>query len=288
MSTCDVLIFGCGYLGISVARRALSLGLRVAALTRSPIRAESLGTLGIIPIVGDWLDARSLTNLPEPKKVLVAVGYDRSGGRSQRDVYVEGLRNALAVLPESARLVYCSSTGVFHQTDGGWVDESSPCRPTREGGRAHLEAEELIWRLRPELSTVVLRLAGLYGPQRAPRSRELVAGIPVPAAPEGWLNLIHRDDAASAVLSAWEHLNARRTYVVSDGHPVLRRHYYEELARLLRAPTPTFVPPDAETPKGARANADKRVWSHRLRSDLLPRLAYPTYREGLKSCFPRK
>ncbi len=135
MKSCDVLIFGCGYLGIPVARSMLHRGHRVVAVTRSPTRARFLETLGLIPFIGDWLDARSLHGIPVAQHTLVAVGFDRQGSRSQRDVYVEGLRNALGVLNPDTKLVYCSSTGVYHQFDGVWVDESSPCRPTREGER---------------------------------------------------------------------------------------------------------------------------------------------------------
>ncbi len=288
MKSCDVLIFGCGYLGIPVARSMLHRGHRVVAVTRSPTRARFLETLGLIPFIGDWLDARSLHGIPVAQHTLVAVGFDRQGSRSQRDVYVEGLRNALGVLNPDTKLVYCSSTGVYHQFDGVWVDESSPCRPTREGGKAHLEAEELLWRLRPDQATVVLRLAGLYGPGRAPRSREVVAGLPVPANPDGWLNLIHQHDAAATVIAAWNHPHPERLYVVSDGYPTLRRGYYEELARILRAPPPTFQLPDEATMKGTRASTDKRIWSRRCRRDLLPEPLFPSYRSGLRDCFKKQ
>ncbi len=280
----DVLIFGCGYIGFAVAQRLVAAGRTVHAVTRNPARAKCLAAAGIVPHLGDWLDRRSLTDLPQTSQVLVAVGYDRSAGRSQFDVYVEGLRNALTVIDPAAHLVYCSSTGVYHQTGGVWVDETSPCRPGRGGGAAHLYAESLLWRQRPDSPVTILRLAGLYGPGRIPRRKEIVAGEPIPAADQGWLNLIHRDDVASVVLSTWDNPPPRRLYVVSDGHPVLRAHYYRELAKLLCAPPPSFTALDPHSSAAGRAASDKRIDSRRMHQDLLARLAYPDYRAGLRHC----
>jgi nucleoside-diphosphate-sugar epimerase len=128
---------------------------------------------------------------------------------------------------------------------------------------------------------VILRLAGLYGPGRIPRSADLVAGRPIDAPARGWLNLIHVDDAAQIVLLAEQRALLPRTYVVSDGQPVVRTEYYAELARLLRAPPPTFVEPVASSPAAARAASDKRIVPRRMFAELRPTLQFPSYREGL-------
>ena len=96
-------------------------------------------------------------------------------------VYVDGLQAALDALPTATgRIIYISSTGVYGQTSGEWVDEESECRPTREGGRVCLAAEGVL--ASPDLGqrAVVLRLAGIYGPGRIPRRTELPAKIPPP------------------------------------------------------------------------------------------------------------
>lgn len=276
------LIFGCGYLGGRVANLWSAAGETVYVVTRSAERAESLRRAGLKPIVADVTRPASLGELPAVSTVLYAVGFDRSAGRSMHEVYVEGLRHALDALPESTgRVIYISSTSVYGQTDGEWVDESSPCEPERENGRDCLAAERVL-RSHPLGSrAVILRLAGIYGPGRIPRGETLKAGEPIAAASEGYLNLIHVADAAQVVLLADEHSSVPNLYLVSDGQPAPRRAYYEELARLLDAPPPRFVAPPEGSPRAARSGSNKRIGNARLLGELPVRLAFPSYREGL-------
>jgi nucleoside-diphosphate-sugar epimerase len=273
------LIVGCGYLGLRVARLWRASGERVFAVTRSAQRARQLASEGLAPLVADSAE------LPLPQDlqtILFAVGYDRSAARSVHEVYVGGLAQVTSQLPQAAsKLIYISSTGVYGQVTGGEVDEDSPCQPTRAGGTACLAAERLLAASRFGQQAIVLRLAGLYGPGRIPRAADLAAGRPIDAPANGWLNLIHVDDAARIVLAAEQKAVPPRTYVVSDGQPVLRRDYYAELARLLAAPPPIFVSPDPNSPAAARAASDKRVNPRRMFAELAPSLEYPSYREGL-------
>jgi nucleoside-diphosphate-sugar epimerase len=281
MSTNVRLVVGCGYLGERVARLWRDEGARVVVLTRSQRRAEELRAQGYKPLVGDVTDPASL-KLPAAETVLFAVGHDRAAGKSIETVYVDGLRNVLAALPaQPQRFIYVSSTGVYGQTEGEVVDEDSPCRPTREGGRACLAAEQLLQASSLQDRAIILRLAGIYGPGRIPRATDIRAGQPIAAPADGIINLIHVDDAARIVVAA-EQISPPRRYVVSDGHPVERRAYYEELARLLNAPSPTFAPPSAEAHVTQRAGSDKRVSPARLFADLGVTLKYPSYREGLR------
>src|SRR5690349_19503250 len=92
------LIIGCGYLGRRVARRWVAHGDRVFALTRSESNAAELRALGVVPVLGDVLGPASLQSLPVADMLLCAVGLDRKSGRSQREVYVDGLQNVLSAL----------------------------------------------------------------------------------------------------------------------------------------------------------------------------------------------
>ncbi|QDS90589.1 NAD dependent epimerase/dehydratase family protein [Rosistilla ulvae] len=278
------LIFGCGYLGKRVALRLQNQDWHVFAVTRNRPTAADLQTAGISPIVADWTRPTTLRNLPQTDRTLVAVGWDRSGGQSQYDVYVGGLRNALQATSPKSNLVYISSTGVYHQNGGTWVDEASPCCPAiGSGGWAHLQAESLLRQKRPGFPSTILRMAGLYGPNRIPRAKEILSGKPLSAPTEGYLNLIHIDDAASAVMAAWQTSPSEtKTYVISDGTPVIRRTYYEEIARVLGKPLPSFVSPDSAAPASRRATTSKRIWTARMRRDLCPQLAFPDYRSGLR------
>jgi nucleoside-diphosphate-sugar epimerase len=278
------LVFGCGYLGRRVARLWRQQGDEVLAVTRSADKGALLSGEGIRPIVGDLGGAAALElgRLPKIQTVLFAIGNDRCSEVAIEQVYAGGLARALEAIPATVkRFIYIRSTGVYGESAAEWVDEETPCRPTRAGGKACLAAEQLLQQSRMGQRSIVLRLAGLYGPNRIPRSHAVVEGEPIDAPDSGFLNLIHVDDAAAIVLLAEEKGPLPRTYVVSDGRPVLRSEYYAELARLLGAPPPRYMPADPSSPAARRAASDKRVNNGRMLRELSPALRYPSYREGL-------
>lgn len=276
------LVFGCGYLGRRVAMRWLAAGDRVVAVTRSEQTARQFTELGLEPLVADVTKPETLRALPAAETLLYAVGYDRSGGPSIGEVYADGLANVLAAAPPAVgRVIYISTTGVYGDAGGDWIDEATPPAPSRDGGQASLAAEEIL-RTSPYASrSMSLRLAGIYGPDRLPYLAQLKAAEPIAAPSAGWLNLIHVDDAATTVLTAADHPAPPPVVCVSDGQPPLRLDYYTEMARLLNAPPPTFIDPPADSPRAARAAASKRVRSALLTIELGVSLRYPTYREGL-------
>ena len=275
------LIAGCGYLGHRVAQRWLADGRDVAALTRNSERAAKLNGEGISPIVGDITDRDSLTNLPPADVVLFAVGFDRQAGHSIEEVYVKGLANLLDALPQSPqRFIYISSTGVYGQSDGSWVDESTLCEPTRAGGKACWAAEQLLRESAAASQIVILRSAGLYGPGRIPRLADVESQKPIRANPDVWLNLIHIDDLADLVVQVAATTPPSDLYAVADGEPVKRREFYDCLAKVKGLQPPTFAPADELS--GRRAGGDnKRVSNRRLVSELQPQFAFPTFRAGL-------
>lgn len=283
----SILIFGCGYLGQRVAELMRGAGVQVHAVTRSSERAKEFATAGISPIVADVTAPETLSNLPPADTVLFAVGYDRSSDPSIDEVYTGGVRNVLAALPEGTkRFIYISTTGVYGDADGEWIDEQTPPNPSRAGGVASLAAEKLILASPLADRAVILRLAGIYGPDRLPYLKQLIAGEPIEAPQQGHLNLIHVGDAArivAALADPVRKVSGPAIYCVSDGHPVVRGDYYREAARLLGAPEPTFVAPPAESPRAARAAADKRVSNQRLLAEVAIELQFPTYRQGLAS-----
>lgn len=280
------LIFGCGYLGGGVARLWRQAGHEVFVVTRSSDRAHAITAEGYRAIVADVLRPSTLANLPAADTVLYAIGYDRGyvgiTGASMHEVYVDGLRAVLGALPAATgKFIYVSSTGVYGQSGGETVDEDSLCEPTREGGRACLAAEAVLAADRLGNRAIVLRMAGLYGPGRIPNAAEVRRGRPLAVPASGCLNLIHIDDAAAVVVAASERARPPRTFLVSDGHPVERREYYTQLARLLGVKSPAFVSPPANDPAAIRSSADKRVSNARMVAELAVLLNYPSYREGL-------
>jgi nucleoside-diphosphate-sugar epimerase len=210
--------------------------------------------------------------------VLYCVGLDRSSGQSMRAVYVDGLGNVLDRLPAAGRLIHVSSTSVYGQDGGEEVDEDSATEPVEEAGRVVRDAEGVVRGRRP--GAVVLRLAGIYGPGRLPRSEALRRGEPVAGDPLRWLNLIHVEDAASAVLAAEARARPGGVYNVCDDRPVRRGEFYAAAARLLGAPEPRWV---AAAPGTAPRHelANRRVSNRRMRAELGVALRYPSYVEGL-------
>src|SRR5262245_41300480 len=229
------LIFGCGYLGERVACRWRDGGHDVFVVTRSPERAAALERERYRAIVADVTKPDTLRSLQVADCVLCAVGFDRQGGQSIHEIYANGVQNVLAALPADAkRFIYISTTGVYGPANGDWVDEVTPTDPRREGGRASLAAEQIIAAHPMGKRSVVLRLAGIYGPGRVPFLKELRAGEPIAAPATGWLNLIHVEDAATVVVAtAVLPLLAvgPQIYCVSDGTPVERAEFYSEVAR---------------------------------------------------------
>lgn len=280
------LVIGCGYLGRRVARAWLRRGRAVCAVTRRAESAAELRALGVEPIVGDVLDPASLRALPRAETVLYAVALDRGSGATMRDVYVTGLANVLAVLPPPRRFVYVSSSSVYGQSDGGWVDEASPAEPQEESGRVVLAAEAVLRERLP--GAAVLRFAGIYGPGRLLRRTAIEAGTPIVGDAEKWLNLIHVEDGVGAVLAAEERAAAGAVVNVSDGRPVRRRDFYAEMARLLGAAAPTFVAPPPNDPPPPHEKGHRRIANRRLVEELGVALRYPDYRAGLAASVARE
>ena len=281
------LIIGCGYLGQRVANAWLTKQDEVWALTRSPERAETWLKAGIRPVLGDVNDPNVLADFREPQidTLVYAVGWDRSSGKSQREVYVAGLENVLrAIGSRVRRLIYISSTSVYGQDDGSVVDEDSPCEPLAENGQVCLEAERVLRRACPQAN--ILRLAGIYGPGRlVARVEALRAGTPLTGNPEAWLNMIHVDDAVQAVQACEQRGPLEATYLVADDEPLPRSAFYAAVCRRVGAPAPTFAP-DSTSPRGNKT-MNKRCSNSRLHTELRVELLYPTIEQGLDAVLPR-
>ncbi|OYP37084.1 NAD-dependent epimerase/dehydratase family protein [Rhodopirellula sp. MGV] len=307
----DVLVVGAGYLGKRVARLSQQLGYRVFATTRHRDRFDELKRDRFHPILLDWNDSRTFSEQDPPQgetvtisgqtfapglRVLVAVAYDPRGlgakPVSRYDSQVLGLRRLLRHLPSDALVSYVSTTGVYHQRNGEWVDETSTTHPTREAAAVHLQAEQELHRNRPNGKFLVLRLAGIYGPGRIPRVADIASGKPIEANPDTYLNLIHVDDAAKICLRSWDYLDShsfqgasmqQRLMLVADHYPVARGEFYREVARQVGGPSPSFVPPAATTSPRRRGEANKRICNRKMARSLMSNLAFPDYRQGLVS-----
>lgn len=265
------LIAGCGYLGLRVARIWKHDAVATVAITRSSDRAAEFKDLGLQPLQLDLSNPPEQPALPESDVVLWAVGLDRSAGVPRKQIWLDGLQWLIRNLPSAPRrFIYISSTSVYGQVDGEVVDEQTPTCPTTDGGQCCVEAEvlarnEFAARF-PETQVIVLRMAGIYGPDRLLRRVEdLRTQTPLPGDPDHCLNLIHVDDAVRMVNYAATTDEVPRLINVVNSGAVTRRDYYSRLAELVDAPPPVFG--TVENSTGRQRGGNKQVTSrHELSS----------------------
>jgi nucleoside-diphosphate-sugar epimerase len=282
----QLLILGCGYVGERLAMAALQKGMTVIATTRSGERAEALRVLGLEAVISD-----SPADLPEDvlrqcDAVLDSIPLARDGDAVQ--VPQAGWLPVIA--PRLSRLRwagYLSTTGVYGDAGGAWVDESWPCRPESRRGIGRLEAEAA-W-LDSGLPAEVFRIAGIYGPGRNVIGRLREGGYKVARwQPPHWSNRIHVDDIVAALLAAMTHPRPGRIVNLADDAPLPHADYVSELARMIGAPAPVILDADTAARELSPAALDffrdnKRVCNALLHRELLPRLSYPSFREAVAS-----
>lgn len=255
-----VVIAGCGFLGETAAGFFSAAGWEVSALCRTPSAAARLADR---PYLVEAVDITTLTELPscaEPPDALIHCVSSRGGGPDEyQKLYVDGLLNLVAAL-KPRRTLFVGSTSVYAQCDGSWVDEESPTDPSRPTGRLLLEAEGVV----RACGGYVVRLAGLYGPGRSVLVENFLAGTSRLEGDAGrWINLIHRDDAARALLHLFVERAAPGIYNVSDGHPTRQGDLQREMAEFFHRPVPPAGEPDRNRRRGWTS---KRVSNQKLRS----------------------
>lgn len=242
-----LLIAGHGYLGQELHRQASEAGWRVTALSQSGFGKALPCDLSDRQAVCDLAD-----KLDSPSAVALTASSGRGGPKAYRSVFVEGTRHLQQAFPQ-AHLLFVSSTSVYHQCDGSIVTEASPTNPERETSQILLEAEEL------SLSAggTVARLAGIYGPTRSVILKRFLEGRAV-IEEDGrrFLNQIHRDDAASAILHLLTQSESSHgeIYNVCDSAPLHQGDCYCALAQIFKKDVP---------PSGPRPENRKRAWTHK-------------------------
>ncbi len=267
-----VLIAGCGYVGRALGVRLAAEGAEVWGLRRGSMPTEP--GEGILPISADLTDPATLAGLPAD---LDGVVYAASAGGSTPEAYeaayVRGLDNLLArVAPR--RLIFVSSTAVYGDRQGAWIDEESPAEPDHFSGRLLLEAERIA--LGGPASAVALRLGGIYGPGRERLIREVAEGRATRPAVPLFTNRIHRDDAAEAIAHLLALPKPERIYLGVDCEPADLGAIYSWIAGRLKLPEPATASAPGE---GRLGRGSKRCSNARLVGSGY-RFLYPTFREG--------
>ena len=208
MGTVRTLIIGCGYVGLEVGRRLAASGHEVFGLRRTPDGGNEIERAGIKPVIGDVTRPQDWKGLPPNFDWVVnAVSSSKGDLLVDRAVYVEGTRQLLEWLRMKSvrKYVSISSTSVYAQTDGSWVDEKSATEPASETGRILVEAEKLLLNAAATIPLVILRASGIYGPDRGHLFQQYLRGeAEISGDAQRYLNMIHRDDLAGAVIAALE------------------------------------------------------------------------------------
>lgn len=278
-----MLIAGCGYVGLALGARLSAKGHLVFGVRRSPSAARLLQSSGVEPLIADLGRAEHLEALPrEWDWVVFCAAPDGGGEEAYRDTYFTGVCRLLDWLrPSPPRaLVFTGSTSVYGQLDGSVVTEASSTAEASGTARILLETEELLREAAGGgFPARLLRVAGIYGPDRH-RIGALIRGeARLTGEGERFMNWIHRDDLVAAILAVLEHGRDGEVYNVSDGAPAREREFYGWLTEHLGLP----MPPTTSGPEAVqrrRALTDRQISVDKLRRDLGWTPAYPSFREG--------
>ena len=269
-----ILMAGCGDIGSALGVELGHRGHEVFGLRR---RADLLPA-SIKPVAADLCDSSTLGKLPRSlDTVFYTATPGGSGEAAYRRAYIAGLENLLGVLGDSdalpRRLIYVSSTSVYGQSDGGWIDEDSITEPGGFSGRAVLAGERVA--AAAAVKSVSVRFGGIYGPGRVRLLQRVQAGAQCVDDPPQYTNRVHRDDCVEILRHLFALPSPAPTYVAVDDAPSPECEVLGWLAQQLDAPKPRRVPL-GDWPRRA---GSKRCSNALLRASGYE-FRYPTYKDG--------
>ena len=282
-----LLIIGCGDVALRAVKRFLP-AWRIYALTHTPARAEDLRRLGITPLIGDLDHPESLSKLAGLAQCVMHFAPPQSSGEiDQRTHTLLAVLDRGEIVPQ--RLVYISTTGVYGNCDGLWVEETRPPHPTTSRAKRRLSAETQLrgWGVRRGVTVSILRVPGIYSSERLPLTR-LRNGTPtIIASEDSFTNHIHADDLARVAAAAMYRGKPGRIYNATDDSNIKMGDWFDLLAtrfnlpkprRITRAQAQTEITPSLLS----FLNESRRVSNKRLKRELRVRLAFPDVDAGTR------
>jgi nucleoside-diphosphate-sugar epimerase len=260
-------------------------GHEVFGLRRGPGGEEEMSAAGLAPLAADITRPEQLARLPGPFDWVVNTVSSTKGGEEEyRRVFLQGTRYLIEWLTPTPvkRFVYASSTSVYGQADGSLVKESSPTEPSSPTSRLLVETEKLLLEAAATrgFPAVILRVAGIYGPERGHlflqylRDEARIAGKG-----ERFINMIHRDDLVNVIIAALKSGRAGEIYNAADDEPVAQIHFFRWLSETLGKRMPPFAT-EEENAARKRGLTNKKVSNRKLKMELGVALKYPTFRQG--------
>jgi nucleoside-diphosphate-sugar epimerase len=278
-----LFIFGLGFSGLEIAKLAKAQGCDVAGTCTTEDKARRLREAGIEAHLFDGMAPLAPQAFGEPTHVVCTIAPGEPGDPA--------LRTCRELLGNVPWLAYLSTTGVYGDHDGGWVDETTPAVPTQPRSRQRLDAEQG-WRALTAgtgASLHILRLPGIYGPGRSTLDRVRAGTAQRIDKPGQVFSRIHVEDLAASALAAMAREDAKvEIWNVADDLPASNADVIAYACELLGRPVPPAIPWDEAAPTMspmARSfySESRRVRNEKLKRELGVVLRYPTYREGLKA-----
>ncbi|WP_370159637.1 SDR family oxidoreductase [Salipiger bermudensis] len=272
-----LLSLGHGYSAQALSRQLLPQGWTVIGTTRDPAKAERFRAEGVVPLLWDRMAVEEA--LGRVSHVLISAGPDSDADPS--------LRLCGPAMAERAAQLdwvgYLSTTGVYGDHGGGWVDEDTPLTPGTRRGAMRLAAEDA-WRAIPDLPLHIFRLAGIYGPGRGPFAKVRAGTARRIVKPGQVFSRIHVEDIAQVIEASIRQPDPGAVYNLCDDDPAPPQDVILHAAELLGV-TPPPEEPFESAEMGAMARSfyaeSKRVSNRRIKEELGVRLYYPDYRAGL-------
>ncbi|OAN80220.1 NAD(P)-dependent oxidoreductase [Sulfitobacter pontiacus] len=272
-----LLSIGHGFSARALAARLVPQGWRIVGTTRSPDKADAIADTGVEPVVWPGADLGAL--IAQFPNVLVSAGPDSAG-----DPVLNAVEDAvIRAAPDLRWVGYLSTTGVYGDHDGDWVDEDTPLTPSTKRGRARVTAEAR-WQAIPDLPLHIFRLAGIYGPGRGPFAKVRAGTARRIIKPGQVFSRIHVEDIAQALELSLQRPDPGAVYNLCDDDPAPPQDVIAHAAELLGLPVPPAIPFDQAdmTPMARSFYAEsKKVRNDRIKQALGWAPQFPTYRAGL-------
>jgi nucleoside-diphosphate-sugar epimerase len=280
-----VLIVGCGYVGLPLGAELVRQGHEVLGIRRNAEAQAKLKAAGIQPLTADVTRSEDLAKLPTPFDWVVnTVSSTKGGVEEYRDVYFHGTRNLIEWLSAAPpkKFIYTSSTSVYGQTDGSVVKETSSTEPASETSKILVETELLLLDAarKTNFPSVILRVAGIYGPGRGHLFLQYLKNeAKIAGKGERMSNMIHLDDLVGVIIAVLKAGRPGEVYNIVDDEPVAQIHFFRWLSETLGKWMPPFAGNETD-PGRKRGLTNKRVLNRKLKMELGYQFKYPTFRQG--------
>lgn len=278
----NILIVGCGYVGQHLAAQLSDAS--ISGLVKTHQTARELTQQGIDPLILDLDQPQSSATCgwqqiyyfaPPPK-------------RGQQDTRISHFLQTLETARQKIRLVYLGTTGVYGDCGGKWVDETHPVTPKVDRALRRYDAEQQLqrWRSDTGQEVIILRVAGIYGPNKLPLARLRQNKPMIDAKHAPWTNRIHVDDLVQICIAAMDRGTDGEIYNTSDGQPGNMADYFNQVADATGLPRPPVI--SADEAKGLLSTGlqsylaeSRRIDNRKMLHELDIQLQYPTLNQGL-------